>query len=415
MDKYIIIIGTLDTKGKEIKYLADRIKYLGSNNNLNTIIVDIGILGEAIGITPDITSEEVSLAGGYSLNQLRDSGRGRALEMMTKGAIQVIKKLYLEKKCDGIVSLAGGSGSSVVCEAMEALPIGIPKLIATPLASGSRLFEYYIKNKDIMIMHSVIDILGVNSISKSIYDNIASSIVGQVINRQFYNKSDKAVAITMIGNTTKGVSFIKYILESHGFEVVIFHASGVGGRAMEEMIKDNFFKGVIDYTTCEIFEDIIGGLQRGAGPDRMTVAGKLGIPQIIVPGCIDFFDQGPIDSIPEQFKNRKLYMHSPVFTLCRLTKEEMANLGVIFADKLNQSIGKTIVVIPLKGFSIPDCPGGFFEDKEADMAFIENLERNLHSNIRVQEINAHINDKIFAENVANIFIDLFNEGFIKKD
>ena len=409
MDKYIIIIGTLDTKGKEIKYLADRIKYLGVNKNLHTIVIDVGILGKAIDIKPDITSEEVSLAGGYSLNQLRNSGRGKALEMMTKGAVQVVKKLYLEKKCDGIVSLAGGSGSSIVCEAMETLPVGVPKLIATPIASGPRLFEFYIKNKDIMIMHSVIDIMGVNSISRTIYDNIASSIVGQVINRQFYNKSDKAVAITMIGNTTKGVSFIKSVLESHGFEVVIFHASGVGGRAMEEMIKDGFFKGVIDYTTCEIFEDIIGGLQRGAGPDRMMVAGKLGIPQIIVPGCIDFFDQGPIDSIPEEFKNRKLYMHSPAFTLCRLTKKEMENLGNIFADKLNQSIGKTIVVIPLEGFSIPDCPGGFFEDKEADMAFVKNLERNLNPNIRVQKINAHINDKIFAEQVANIFIDLFNE------
>lgn len=406
MKKFIIIIGTMDTKGKESKYLSERIKEIGSGHGIITTIIDVGILGEEQGIKADFSREDVAIKGGNSLEELRCSGRSNALKKMSKGAVEIVKELYQEGKCDGIVCLAGGSGSSIAGEVMEVLPVGIPKLIATPLASGPRLFEFYIKNKDIMVMHSVVDIIGVNSISKIIFDNVAGSIVGQVINRKEHKKSNKVIAITLNGNTTDGGMSVINKLESSGYEVVVFHANGVGGRAMEEMLKENFFNGVIDYTTIEIFEDIIGGIQRGAGEKRMTVAGKLGLAQVIVPGCVDFFDQGPIETIPEKFKNRKLYAHSPAFTLCRLTREEMSGVGKIFAEKLNTAKGRTVVVIPLRGFSIPDSPGGPFEDKEADMTFVDNLEKNLHKNIPVKKLDLHINDKAFGEYVANLFIDI---------
>lgn len=408
-------MGTMDTKGIESKYLSERIKSIGSGHNIITTIIDVGILGKAQEIKVDFNREDVAVKGGNSLEDLRHSGRSNALKKMSTGASKLVRELYLEGKCDGIVCLAGGSGGSIAREAMEVLPLGVPKLIATPLASGPRLFEFYIKNKDIMIMHSVVDIMGVNSVSKIIFDNVAGSIVGQVINRKEYEKSNKAVALTLNGNTTTGGMFVKNKLENSGYEVVVFHVNGVGGRAMEEMIKEGFFKGVIDYTTIEIFEDIIGGLQRGAGEERMTVAGKLGLNQVIVPGCVDFFDQGPIESIPEEFRNRKLHAHSPAFTLCRLTRDEMSEVGKIFARKLNTTKGRTVVVIPLKGFSIPDCPGGPFEDELADMAFVDNLEENLRPEILVKKLDLHINDKTFGEYVANLFIDLENNNIKKKE
>jgi uncharacterized protein (UPF0261 family) len=404
MKRTLIVLGTLDTKGPETNYLVSKIKLYDKNSEIDTMVIDTGILGQPDGILPDITREEVANAAGYTIDEVRNSGsRGEAISRMVKGITVILTSLYQNDNCHGIVSLAGASGGSITSAAMEAVPIGVPKLMATPLASGPRPFSFFIGTKDVMIMHSVIDIMGVNSVSSHIYDTLAGAAVGAVLAYSEKSKSSNAVGITMLGNTTKGAMHLKKCLEKQNLEVVAFHSSGIGGRAMEQMAKEGFFKGIIDYTTNEVFEDIIGGLQRGAGPDRLTIAGKAGIPQLIVPGSIDFFDQGPIDTIPEQYINRKLYKHSPTFTLVRLTKQELYELGHIFAEKLNPSIGPTTVVIPLKGFSIPDCPGGPFEDVEADMAFVKGLKEKLRIDIKIHEIDAHVNDEIFAENVANIF------------
>jgi uncharacterized protein (UPF0261 family) len=408
--KEIVVISTMDTKGYESEYLVKKICDFGAPFGIRTINVDVGIRGEALGIQPDITRYEVAKAGGYDMTEVRKAVRGDAIAMMADGAKKVIKELYNNGQCDGIVSLCGGSGGSITKEAMEMLPVGIPKMMATPLASGPRPFEFYVKNRDIMIMHSVIDIIGINSISMMIYDNLAAAIVGAVAWRKTYEKGNKkTIGVTMIGNTTDGVTVLKKELEKCDYEVVCFHSSGVGGRAMEEMIKDGYFDGIVDYTTCEIFEDIIGGLQRGAGPDRMTVAGSYGIPQVVVPGCVDFFDQGPIDTVPEHIaKKRKLFKHSPAFTLCKLTKEEMAYMGKVFAEKLNPAKGKVIIAVPLKGFSIPGCPGGPFEDNEATEMFVKNLKKHIIPEIPVVEIDAHVNDSIFAKEVAKLFMQIAN-------
>jgi len=408
MGKTLVVIGTLDTKGLEIAYLVDRIKKL-SAGNIQILVVDSSMSGEpSNGIKPDIGRGEVARAGGESIEKIISAkSRGEAITLMEKGLTKTIYTLYENGQCDGVVSLAGASGGFLACAAMKALPIGVPKLIATPLASGPRTFSTFVGTKDIMIMHSVIDILGVNSISKIIYNQLAGAAVGAKNSATTkMSKNKNAIGVTMLGNTTEGVMHLKSFLEKLDYEVIVFHSSGIGGKAMEQFARDGFFCGVIDYTTNEVFEDIVGGLQRGAGPERLSVIGKLGLPQVIVPGCVDFFDQGPIDNIPEKWKNRKLYSHSPSFTLVRLTKDEMSNLGRIFAEKLNNSKGPTVVVFPLKGLSIPNCPGGVFEDKEADMAFLNTLRKNLRNDIKILEIDAHINDKFFAEEVSSTFIKI---------
>jgi len=406
MEKTLVVIGTLDTKGLEIAYLVKKINEI-SAGKIQTLVIDSGILGKPKYIKPDISREEVAISGGKSLKEIRKSdSRGKALTLMKKGLIKIVISLFKKGKCSGIVSLAGASGGFLACAAMESLPIGLPKLIATPLASGPRTFSTFIDTKDIMIMHSVIDILGVNSISKMIYNQLAGAAVGALNSVKTINMDKNAIGVTMLGNTTEGVMYMKAYLEKKGYEIIVFHSSGIGGRSMEQFARDGFLNGVIDYTTNEIFEDMVGGLQRGAGPDRLSVVGDIGLPQAIVPGCIDFFDQGPIDSIPEKWKNRKLYSHSPSFTLIRLNKEEMSYLGSIFAKKLNQSKGPTVVLFPLKGLSIPNYPGGIFEDREADMAFLKELRKKLRKDIDVLEIDAHINDRVFAEEVASTFINL---------
>ena len=301
MERVLIVIGTLDTKGPETAYLVSKIKQLSRDKQISILVIDTGTRGEPQGIVPDITRSEVVIAGGHTIKQIQSvESRFEATSIMIKGITKIITDLYRRGRCHGIVSLAGGTGGAIACAAMEAVPVGIPKLIASPIASGPRPFSLFVGNKDITVMHSVIDILGVNSISSIIYDNLAGAAVGAVMAAGEHEKREKTIGITMLGNTTKGVMRLKTVLEEDGYEAVIFHSNGTGGRAMEQMAKEGFFTAVIDYTTNEIFEDIVGGMQKGAGPDRLSVVGKLGIPQVIVPGSIDFFDQGPPDTIPEK-------------------------------------------------------------------------------------------------------------------
>lgn len=402
--KTLVVIGTLDTKGPEIAYLVKKILYFGSATGVRVLVVDSGMLGEPMGITPDITRDEVAQMAGLTIEDVRKaSSRGEAVGLMSKGVVEVVGRLFREGRCDGIVSLGGAEGSALACAAMEALPVGIPKILATPLASGPRPFSFFVDTKDIIVMHSVVDILGINAVSRRIYDIVAGAAVGAVQASATVSKAGNLVAVTMLGNTTRGVMHLKRRLEELGYELVVFHSSGIGGRAMERMAEEGFFCGVVDYTTNEVFEDLVGGLQRGAGPNRLTVVGRLGIPQVVVPGCVDFFDQGPLSDIPDKWRTRKLYCHSPSFTLVRLTKKEMSDLGEIFAERLNLSQGPTIVAYPLLGTSIPNHPGGVFWDEEADRAFLTSLKANLRDDIKVVEVSAHINDSGFVDVVAALF------------
>ncbi len=405
----VILIGTLDTKGPEIAYLRNRIRA----EELNTLVLDSGILGEPNNITPDITREEVARASGSDLESIRNAGtRGAAVEQMMKGVAATCARLFKEGRCHGVISLGGAEGAVLASAGMQVLPVGVPKLIVSPLAAGRRTFGPFIGIRDVMVMHSVIDILGLNSVSRLIFDQAAGAISGMVKAMSSDPRPatsgglrTRVVGITMLGNTTKAVERMKPRLEEKEFEVIIFHSSGVGGAAMEEMIREGRISAVIDYTTDELTDHFVGAFHN-AGPRRLEAAGEQGIPQVVVPGCVDFFVQGPRESIPEKWKSRAAYYHNPSFTLIRTSRDEMAQIGKIFAEKLNAAKGPVRVAIPLGGLSIANQPGGELYDPEGDRQFREVVKATLRKDIPLVEVDAHINDEAFTNKVLKLFFEI---------
>jgi uncharacterized protein (UPF0261 family) len=403
----VVVLGTLDTKGPETAYLQGRIRERG----LLTCVVDAGILGEAVGLTPDVSRREVARAAGSDIERIRNAGsRGAAVEEMMKGVAVVCRRLHVEKKCDGIISLGGAEGAVLANAGMQVLPVGIPKLIVTPLASGRRQFGPFVGIRDVMVMHSVIDILGLNAVSKLIFDQAAGAIVGAVqemacVRDVVTAEVKKVVGLTMLGNTTTAVEAIKLRLDASGYEPIIFHSNGVGGAAMEEMIREGRLSAVIDYTTDELTDHLVGGFH-DAGPCRLDAAGEMGLPQVVVPGCVDFFVQGPRSSIPEQWRDRAAYHHNPSFTLIRASREEMLAVAHRMANKLNAAKGAVVVAIPTGGLSIPNRPGGEFWDAEGDAAFRAALKGELRKQIRCVEVDAHVNTKEMADAVVQLFFEI---------
>lgn len=401
----VLLIGTLDTKGPETAYLRDRIREEG----LNTLVLDSGILGEPVGITPDVTRESVARDAGSDLETIRKAGtRGAAVEQMMKGVAAACARLHKEGRVQGAISLGGAEGAVLASAGMQVLPVGVPKVIVSPLAAGRRTFGPFVGIRDVMVMHSVIDILGINSVSRLIFDQAAGAISGMTKVRARSRKVEsgsKVVGITMLGNTTKAVSQMKPRLEERGYEVLIFHSSGVGGAAMEEMIREKRIGAVIDFTTDELTDHHVGGFH-DAGPHRMEAAGARGLPQVVVPGCVDFFVQGSRDSIPEKWKDRAAYYHNPSFTLIRTSREEMVEVARAMASKLNAAKGPVAVAVPLKGLSIANKPGGELYDPEGDARFRETLKSNLRKDINCVEVDAHINDEAFTDKVLELFFAL---------
>jgi len=404
--KTVLLIGTLDTKGHEIAYLRDRVRALG----LDTLVLDSGILGDPIGCAADITRAEVARAGGYEIDALRTIGtRGAAVERMLHGVERVTLELLAANRIQGLISLGGAEGAVLGAAAAKVLPIGFPKILVSPVASGQRRFGMFMGTRDVMVMHSVIDILGLNPISVTIFDNAAAAIWGMLehghrLHHRLQQHVKRYVAVTMLGNTTKGVMVAKDLLAKRGYEAVIFHSNGVGGPAMEEQLTQGMFAGVIDYTTNELADPLLGGFH--AAPGRLERAGELGLPQVVVPGCVDFACFGPRHTVPEALRDRPAYYHNPEFTLIRLNRDEMATVGATMARKLNAARGPVSVLIPLGGISIPNVPGGAFYDPEADAAFRDTLCADLRPDIPVRLVEAHINDPAFATMVAETFLDL---------
>ena len=402
----VVVLGTLDTKGVEIAYVRNRIRERG----LRTCVVDTGILGEAVGIAPDISRHDVANAGGFSIDQIRDAGsRGAAVEIMMKGVAAICRRLHAEARCDGVLSLGGAEGGVLASAGMQALPVGVPKLLVTPLASGRRQFGPFVGIRDVMVMHAVIDIIGLNSVSKVIFDQAVGAIVGAVremaSGRSGASDAKRVVGLTMLGNTTTAVEIVKLQLDSLGYEPLVFHSKGVGGAAMEEMIREGRIGAVIDYTTNELTDHLVGGFH-DAGPHRLDAAAKAGLPQVIVPACVDFFVQGPRSSIPEQWRNRPAYYHNPSFTLIRASREEMIKVAQQMSDRLNAAKGPVAVAIPTRGLSIPNHPGGEFWDPEGDAAFRAALKGSLRNEIRCIEVDSHANTKQMADAVVQLFSEI---------
>jgi uncharacterized protein (UPF0261 family) len=407
MGRNVVIIGTLDTKGPEIAYLRDQLKYLG----LTTTVVDSGILGEPIGIEPDISHAEAARYGNTTIEALQNAGsRGKAVEGMRDALKKLVANLYAGGDLDAIVSMGGAEGAVMGAATMMVLPVGVPKILVSPIASGKHYFDPMVGTSDIMVVHSIVDILGLNPIATTIFDNVAAALKGLVEHGhklETPKENDRFVAVTMLGNTTRAVMALKERLAESGYEAVIFHSNGVGGPAMEELAEAGQFVGVIDYTTNETYDPMTGGIHDG-GPDRLKRVGRLGLPQVVVPGCIDFcvFHAG---AIPAELKDRPVYDHNPEYTLVRASKDEMIALGELFAERLNPSKGPVIVAVPTQGLSIPNVPDGPFWNPDADTAFLSILKKNLNNNIPVKTYKRHVNDPEFGEEVADLFIQLMNK------
>ncbi|MCI0713713.1 MAG: Tm-1-like ATP-binding domain-containing protein [Chloroflexi bacterium] len=401
----VLLIGTLDTKGPETAYLRDRIQALGCE----TLVLDSGILDEAVGIEPDFNRREVASAAGSTIEALRNAGsRGKAVEEMLKGVRAIALRLFGEGKIHGVVSLGGAEGAVLAAAAMKVLPVGFPKLIVSPLASGHRKFAPFVGTKDIMVMHSVVDILGLNQVSRQVFDNAAGAIAGMAqayAARQISGDTHRAIAATMLGNTTRPMMHIKPDVEARGYDFVIFHANGVGGPAMEELIAQNYFAAILDYTLSEIAGHVAGGFHDG-GPTRLDAAGQAGVPQVIVPGCLDFVVFGAKHEVPDSYRSRPTYYHNPEFTLVRLTPQEQLDATRLVVEKLNKAMGSVAVVVPVGGGSIMDIEGGVFWEPETNAQGRAILRDGLRSDIRYREVEAHINDPAFADVVFEEMMNL---------
>ncbi len=397
----ILLIGTLDTKEEEFTFVKDVI----SSNGCEVVLMNIGVLDDPR-ITADISAEMVAWAGGSTLQELRNSrDREHALEVMTKGAEKLTLEWYQKEKFEAVLSLGGGSGTAMATAAMRTLPVGVPKLMVSSVASGD--VSPYIDIKDITFMYSVTDISGLNRLSRKVLSNAAGAICGMVQQEQTYENDKPLLAASMFGVTTPCVSALREKLESRGYEVVVFHATGTGGRALETMVRDGFISGVADITTTEWCDEVAGGVL-SAGPDRLKAAGQAGIPQVVSCGALDMVNFHALDTVPEEFKSRNLYRHTPQVTLMRTTPEECKEIGKRIAEQLNKFTGPTILMLPLKGVSMMDKEGEPFYDPEANDALFKAFREHIQPHITVIELEHHINDPQFAEAVAEELLSILD-------
>jgi len=402
----IALIGTLDTKGREYAFVKARLLEAG----VIPILIDFGVLGEPL-IEPDISAQHVARAGGLNLEDLRFGREGTdtravALAAMEQGLVAIVRRLRDEGRCDGILGLAGSGGSSAISGAMRALPLGVPKLLVSTMASGD--IGGYVGTRDLCVMHSVTDIAGLNRVSRAILTNAARAMAGMV-----RGDSDKAavsnaplIAVTMFGITTPGVLRLVRSLESAGFETMVFHAVGSGGRAMEELIDEGVIDGVIDYTVSELTDHLLGGIFE-AGPHRLEAASRRGIPQVVVPGAIEVLNFGPRSSVPARYDtpDRPLVVHNPYVCAVRTTAAESIELGAILASKVNMASGPVAVALPLKGLDKYEAlPDGPFVDLAADDALFTAITSNLRPDIPCLRIDANINDPECSDQVFQLFL-----------
>lgn len=389
----IAILGTMDTKGEEHAFVAEQIRRRGHQ----TLVIDTGTL-DAPKLQPDITRQEVAAAAGHDLaaiTQKRD--RGEAVKAMSQGAPIILEKLARENKIDGVISLGGGGGTAIGTAAMRALPIGFPKLMVSTLASGNT--AQYVGVKDIVMFPSIVDVAGLNRISRQILTRAAGAICGMVEAQPPKGDDKPVIVASQFGNTTACVDHARKILEAAGYEVLVFHATGTGGRTMESLIESGMVTGVLDITTTEWADELVGG-NLGAGPTRLEAAARNGVPAIVTPGCLDMVNFGPPETVPTKFAGRNFYPHNPQVTLLRTTPEECAKLGQILAEKINLSTGPVTVLLPLQAISVISAPGQKFHDPAADQALFENLKAHLRKEIPVIEMDCAINDAVFAEACA---------------
>ena len=401
MGKTIAVVGALDTKGKEFAFVKERIEERGHK----ALVIDTSVVGEPL-FKADVPREKVAKAGGSTIQKLQEKAdRGEAMDAMTKGIAKVVKELHDDGKIDGVFSMGGSAGTSVGTSAMRALPLGVPKVMVSTLASGDT--KAYVGTKDVVMIPSVVDVAGVNSVSARVYANAVGAVVGMVETPAPKIEEKPLLSASMFGNTTPIVTRCRETMEKKGYEVLVFHAVGTGGQTMEDLITEGYIKGVLDITTTEWADELVGGVL-SAGPTRLDAAAAQGVPQVIVPGCLDMANFWAPDTMPDKYKDRLLYKWNPNVTLMRTNPEENAELGRILAEKANKSTAPVAFFLPLKGVSMLDAPEKEFWWPEADKALYDAIKKYLRSDIPVYEMDNNINDDEFADAITDKMLDFLS-------
>lgn len=398
-----LIIGTLDTKGLELAFARDRLRAAG----LRTLVIDAGSMGPPA-FEPDIPRDEVFRHAGTSAEEIRARGdRGLAVAKAAEGAAALVSDMDRRGLVEGILAAGGSAGTTIGTAAMRALPFGRPKVMLSTLASGQ--VRPYVGGRDILMMHSVADLAGLNRLTRTVLAGAADALAGMITARRDrpidLGPDRPIVAATMFGVTTPCVDRARAALEAAGCEVIVFHATGVGGQSMEGLIRDGQVSAVLDLTTTELADELVGGILT-AGPDRLKAAVEVGIPQVVSVGALDMVNFGPMDSVPDRFRSRRLHAHNPTVTLMRTTPDECAAIGRRMASILSAATAPTVVLLPLRGVSAIDAPGKPFHDPEADSALFDALTSSLSGvpNVRLVPRDEHINDPPFADAAASTLL-----------
>ncbi len=400
MAQQVVIVGALDTKGADFAFVRQLIEQHG----LATLVVDFGVLGEPA-FPPAITRSEVAAAGGGDLATFQTGEhKDQAMQVMSDGLAVVVRRLYDQGRLQGILGMGGSGGTSIAAAAMRTLPVGVPKLIVSTVGSGD--VSAYVENKDITIMPSVVDVAGLNRISRAIYANAAGAIAGMVQTPAPASAGDKPLlTASMFGNTTAAVDYARGLLEQRGYEVLVFHATGAGGHSMESLIADGYIAGCLDITTTELADYVCGGVF-SAGPERCLAAARAGVPAVLVPGCVDMANFGALDTVPERYRDRTLYQWNPNVTLLRTDVEENRRIGELLADAANAAVGPVAVLLPLGGVSMLDSEGGRFWDPHADRACYDAIKARLRPDVQLIELAYNINDPEFAGAAVTSLVDM---------
>lgn len=399
--KSILLLGCFDTKGEDFHFLRDCILAEGES----VISVNTGVMGTTLFFQPDIESTQVAREGGSEIQHLRkEKDRGFAVDIMSKGAARIVANLVAEGKIKAAIGMGGGGGTYIALSAMQQIPLGIPKLCLTTVASKD--LSRQVGNKDITLMPSIVDVAGLNSISKRLMRQAAAAICAMAnVVKPADDATAGSIAISMFGNTTPCVDKCRTLLQQKGFEVFIFHATGVGGRTMESLIREGCFDGVLDITTTELADDLCGGIC-SAGPGRLDAAAEMGIPQVVVPGCLDMVNFAQPDTVPERYASRKLYSWAPDVTLMRTNEEENEILGERLAQKLNRAKAPATIVLPQRGLSQIDAEGCVFYHPEINAVLFRAIKKHTKKPVRIVELDAHINDEKFAETLVETIFGL---------
>ena len=401
MVKYVAILGTLDTKGAEVDFLRQVVRAEGGA----PLVVDTGVLGEPT-VEADVTRHQVAETAESSIEELiRRGEKSHALVVMAEGASHVLQQLLQKGQLGGVLSIGGSRGTALSTRVMQSLPVGVPKLMVSTMASGQNPFGPYVGTKDVTLMHSVADILGINAITRPIFTNAAAAIVAMSRVGAPVQRGEKQVlSASMLGVSTALVGQIQALMEPD-CEVIAFHSVGAGGRSMEELIESGLIEGVFDVTPGEMTQFLVGS-SFTAGPDRMRAAGRRGIPQVVAPGGVDFIIEGPLEELPAKYRDRKIMVHTPTITLVRTSSEEMAAVGRLIAERLAESTGPAAAILPLRAFGWFAMEGQPLHDPESDRAFIEAFKAHVPAHVEVVELDTHLNAPLVGEAAVQLMKDM---------